>query len=319
MASCRHMKTASALAAFLLTILPSAAGAMQPQGAPTLPDGVRAMIEAAIASGDTKSIETVIRFARETHGFAGAEIDQISERWRLRVAESEAEKKREQQIALEQGGPLENWKGQVELGASRSTGRTSYVGVFGSLALDREGMRWRHKLLARAELQKGRNVVDVERIIASWQPNYKFGDRLYAFGLAQFESDPVQGYASRYTPGGGLGYALINAANAKLDVEGGPAVRYIDLVHEAAYSSVAARASLNFRWAIAPTLELKQTSALYVEEGDSNASALTTLEAQVLGPLKARFSYDVRYEDRVGSGGDSNLDTLSRATLVYSF
>ena len=312
------MKHRLALAAFLATAMPSAAHAAQNAADPALPDGVRAMIEAAIASGDTKTIEAVSRLARDTHAFAGAEIDQISERWRLRLAEAEANKKLEKRKALQEGGPFDHWKGQLELGASRSTGRTSYVGLFGSLGLDREGLRWRHKLQARAEVQEGRNVNDVERIVASWQPNYKFGKRLYAYGLAQFEADPVQGYDGRYTAGSGLGYALIDDTKARLDVEGGPAFRYIDRMDEASYSSVAARASLNFRWAIAPTLELKQTSALYVEEGDKNASALTTLDAQLFGPLKARFSYDIRYEDRLRSG-ESNLDTLSRATLVYSF
>ena len=55
-----------------------------------LPDGVRAMIEAAIAGGDAKTIDTVLRLARDTHPFAGSEIDDIQQRWRLRLAESEA-------------------------------------------------------------------------------------------------------------------------------------------------------------------------------------------------------------------------------------
>lgn len=283
-----------------------------------LPDGVRAMIEAAIASGDSKTIESVIRLARETHPLAGSQIDEIQQRWKLRVAESEAAKKKEREEALASAGILDNWKGQAEVGASRSTGKTSYLGFYGSLAFNREGLDWRHKIDARAEIQEGRNVTNTERYVASWQPNYKFGPRLYTYGLAQFESDRNQGYDQRYTLGGGLGYGILTGDKAKLDFEGGPAFRHIDPVTLPPESSVAARASINFRWAIAPTLELKQTSALYFEDGESSANALTTLDARLLGPLKARFSYDVRYEDRLGTGGGS-FDTLSRATLVYSF
>jgi len=297
--------------------LAAGAAAAQPAGGSALPDGVRAMIEAAIASGDAKTIETVIALARQTHAGAGAEIDQIAEQWRLRIAEADARKKKEQLDALAEAGPLDNWKGQVEFGASRSTGRTSYTGLFGSVAFDREGRRWRHKLHGRVELQDGRNVADVERLVASWQPSYKVGDRLYGYGLAQFESDPIQGYHGRYTAGLGFGYALIQSRTAKLDVEAGPAFRHVDNVSFEDQSSIAARASINLRWAIAPTLELKQTSALYIEESERNASALTTLDAQIYGPLKARFSYDVRFEDRLGR--DGTLDTLTRATLVYSF
>lgn len=301
------------LPALLLAVQAPAA---EPAG--SLPEGVRAMIEAAIASGDAKAIETVIRFARETHSYAGGEIDEIRERWRLRVSEAEAKQREQRQAAIADASMFDNWKGQVELGASRSTGRTSYLGLFGSLSLDREGIEWRHKVQARAELQEGRNVDDWERLLASWQPNYKLGDRLYAYGLTQFESDSKQGYDGRYTAGGGLGYGVLRGDKARLDVEGGPALRHIDPMTGSAYSTVAARASINLRWAVAPTLELKQTSALYLEEGDTNANFLTTLDARLIGPLKARLSYDVRYEDSIRSKG-SNLDTLSRATLVYSF
>lgn len=276
------------------------------------------MIDAAIASGDKKSVETVLRLARETQPLAGAEIESIAQGWQVQMAAAETEKKNEQQAALAEAGPFDHWQGQAELGASRSTGRTSYVGLFGSLELEREGLDWRHKLRARAEIQEGRNVTDVERTVAAWQPNYKFDDRLYGYGLAQVETDPVQGYDGRYTAGFGLGYALLSAANAKLDVESGPAFRHIDNIEGDPYSTVAARASLNLRWAIAPTLELKQTGALYLEDGDSNANAITALDARLIGPLKARFSYDVRYENRLRGGG-THLDTLSRATLVYSF
>jgi putative salt-induced outer membrane protein len=42
------------------------------------------------------------------------------------------------------------------------------------------------------------------------------------------------------------------------------------------------------------------------------------LDTRLIGRLKARFSYDVQYEDRKLTGHEP-LDTTSRATLVYSF
>ena len=304
---------------FVAALLLSGAQPVPEPDQPVLPAGVRAMVEAAIRGGDVKTIESVIRIARETHVSAAPEIDRLEEDWRRRTAEAQAQEQQRKQEDLAEAGALENWKGQVEVGASRSTGRSSYFGLYGSLNFNREGLDWRHKFLARAEIQKGRNVTDTERLLASWQPNYKFDDRLYAYGLTQYESDAVQGYNRRYTAGGGLGYGLIATDTADLDLEGGPAFRHIDPVAGPSESSLAARGSVNFRWAITPTLELKQTGALYFEQrGDSSASALTSLDAQVLGPLKMRFSYDVRYEDRAGTVGGW-IDTLSRATLVYSF
>lgn len=284
----------------------------------SLPQGVRAMIEAAIASGDAKAAETVLRFAKETHGEAKAEIDGIETAWRARLAEAEALKKEERREAIESAGMFEQWKGQVELGASRSTGRSDNLGVYGALGFERQGIDWRHNVTARADLQRSRGVSTTERVFASWQPSYKFGKRLYGYGLGQYEYDPIQGFDGRYTAGGGVGYQLVDAGPTRLEVEGGPAFRHTDRVGPEEYSNLATRASVNFRWTIAPELELKQTSALYLERGDSNASALTTLDARLFGPLKARISYDLRYESGEGAAPDS-LDTQSRVTLVYSF
>ena len=276
------------------------------------------MIERAIASGDAKSVEIVTKLARETNPSAAGEIDTLLTEWRVRSAAAEAQNKQERQVALAHASLLTGWKGQLELGASRSTGRASYLGAVGSISVERDGARWRNKINGRLEVQKGRNVTDVERLVASWQPNYKFDDDLYAYGLTQFESDSKQAYRRRYTVSGGLGYSVLKTPEATVDLEGGPAFRRVDEAFDAPRSSLAARASINVRWAIAPTLELKQASSFFLEAGDRNASAVTSLDAQLLGPLKARLTYDVRYEDRV-SADARHLDTLSRATLVYSF
>jgi putative salt-induced outer membrane protein len=305
-----------ALAMLLFAGAQVEAVALEPSSA-SLPEGIRRMIEAAIASGDAQAIETVLRLARETHGFAGAEIDEIEQKWKLRVTEAQKQQKEQKSAALAKAGITENWNGQVELGASRSTGRSSYFGLYGSARLEREGVEWRHKLEARAEIQEGRNVTDTSRVVGSWQPNYKIGERLYAYGLAQYESDERQGYRVRHTAGGGLGYSLQATPTARLEFEGGPAYRQVRPTLGPSQSSLAGRGSVNLNWTIAPTVELKQSSALYFEGGDSSASALTMVDATLIAPLKARFSYDVRYESGVES--ESTLDTLSRVTLVYSF
>ena len=283
-----------------------------------LPAGVAAMIERAISSGDAKAIEIVANLARETNPSAAGHIDTLLSEWRMQSAAAEAQKKQEQAAALADAGLLANWNGQLELGASRSTGRTSYLGAVGSVSVERDGKDWRHKINGRLEVQKGRNVTDVERIVASWQPNYKFDDDLYAYGLTQFESDTQQAYQQRYTVSGGLGYNVLKTATAAVDLEGGPAFRRVARAIDTPQSSLAARASINVKWAIAPTLEFKQASSFFLEPGNRNAAAVTSLDAQVFGPLKARLTYDVRYEDRL-SADATHLDTLSRATLVYSF
>jgi putative salt-induced outer membrane protein len=279
---------------------------------------VRAMIVAAIATGEAKSVELVVRLAKETHGFAAHEIDRIHQGFQTKVAATKAQEEQARVQRLEQASLLDSWKGQVEFGASRSTGNTSALGVFGALGFEREGLRWRHKLTARADLQETNGVTSSERLLASWQPRLRFDERFYTYGIAEYEYDRFQGYDNRYTLGGGGGYAAIATPTTKLDLEGGPAFRHTDYMDKPAATNVAARASLNFAWAITPTLEFKQNSSLYFEPGDSSANALSVIDAKLLGPIKARLSYDVRYESDVPAGVDE-VNTQSRATLVYAF
>ena len=276
------------------------------------------MIDAALEKGDDKVIEGVFQLARQTNPDAVAEIAALEADYRAKAA-AERERKEQERIArLAGAGLFANWKGQVELGASRSTGNSDNLGLYGALNLNREGLQWRHKLDARADIQETNGATTTERVLAAWQPNYKVDERLYAFGLAQYEHDRFLGYSSRYTLGGGAGYGVIAGERVKLDVEGGPAFRYTDAVGAGGGSTVAGRASLALKWQITPSLQFGQTGALYLEQGDSSASASTTLDTKLIGALKARFSYNIQYE-RDAPPGVKAVDTLSRATLVYSF
>lgn len=298
--------------------IPWAAMTLAAPAANALPDGVKAMIDAAIAEGKPQELATIIRLARIAHPGAASRIDEIEAtiREEREASGKGAPKKRRTELARAKAS--RDWNGQVEFGASRSTGNSRNLGLFGALQAEREGFAWRHKLAARAEIQENNNVRTTERALLSWQPSYKFHERLYGFGLAQYEYDPLLGYDNRYTASGGIGYGAIASDRVKLDLEGGPAFRFTDRITGEQDAKVAGRASLNFSWKVTPTLELKQSGAVYVEGGDSSASALTVLDTKLIGALKGRFSYNVQYEHDAPLGAKP-LDTVSRATLVYGF
>lgn len=290
-----------------------------PSPEPALSPEVRAMIDAAIAAGDRQAAATLMRYARKAAPDAAGEIDAIEQGWKRDIAAGEARAAAERAERLRAASPFQNWKGQIELGASRATGNSDNLGLYGALDLTREGLEWRHRLYARADFQTTNDVTTTDRVLASWQPNYKFGERAYAFGLAQYEHDPRAGYDARYTAGGGLGYGVLAGPRIRLDVEGGPAFRHTDATNGFDDSArLVGRASAAFKWKISPTLNLAQDAALYLEQGDSNATASTALDTTLIGALKARFSYNIQYE-RDAPPGASALNTQSRATFVYSF
>jgi putative salt-induced outer membrane protein len=279
-----------------------------------LPPEVRSVIEAAVASGDAEAVATVARFARQAHPSAAAEIEAMVQLFTTARTAREAEAARARQDALASAGMFENWTGQIELGASRSTGRTDSFGFLGGVTLERQGVDWRHRLSASGEIQETNGVRSTQRVTLSWEPRRGIGERLYAVGTAQYDHDPILGFDSRFTLGLGGGYQLIASEGARLDLEGGPAIRREDPVAGDPTSSIAARASADLRWKIRPTLELRQTGTFYLEDGNRTGRALTALDTNLFGDLGLRLSYELRYE-RAGAGAGF-LDTTSRATIV---
>jgi putative salt-induced outer membrane protein len=281
-----------------------------------LPADVRAVIEAAVASGDAQAVATVARFVRQTHPDASGEIDAIVQAFDAAKAERDRAAESARRAALASAGPLEHWTGQIELGASRSTGRTDSLGFIGAVTLERQDISWRHRLDARAELQETNNVRSTQRVTLAWEPRRALGERLYAVGTAQYDHDPILGFRHRATLGLGGGYQLIASEAARLDLEGGPALRREVPVAGDPATSIAARASADFRWKIRPTLEFRQTGTFYLEDGNRTGRAMTALDTRLFGDLGLRLSYELRYE-RAGAA-TGFLDTTSRATLLFS-
>ncbi|WP_157219788.1 DUF481 domain-containing protein [Flavisphingomonas formosensis] len=283
-----------------------------------LPPPARALIEKAISSGDPQSVAAVIKLARAMYPQGAAQIDALQAENDARIAEKAAAAARARADQLANASLLENWKGEVEVGASQTTGNSESVGAYGSLKLNREGLKWRHSVSIRADYQRTEHVTTTERMNAQYQPNYKFDDKLYTYGIAQYEHDPILGYDGRYTLGGGIGYTVVKKPTISLSFEGGPAVRYTDFVDEDRQTALAGRASMAFKWQVRPTVTIQQDAAVYFDKGNNTANSTTSIDTKLIGALKARFSYNIQYEKNAPVGTDP-VDTTSRATLLYSF
>lgn len=286
--------------------------------APHLPDAVRTMIVAAYKTGNDKTIADVVGLAKDNFPLFLDEIGHVADAQGkiLATARHEALEKEQERIA--QAGFLQIWKGELEAGASRATGSARTLGIYVSAALTRDGLRWRQKFNARIDYQRTDGQTTTERWLTAWQPNYKLSDAVYTYGLAQYEHDRFLDIDSRETAGVGIGYQAASRRNLKVTVEAGPAVRHTNFVELPSRTTLAGRASLSARWALSPTLALSQDAALFFEQTDATASSTTALETKLLGALKAKFSYNIQFE-RETPTTDRQLDTVTRATLVYSF
>lgn len=293
-----------------------------------LPPPVRAMIEAAIATGDDAKVATVVELARATNPAHIAEIDALNAVYQAKRSEERglADAKREE--AIRQAGVFENWKGRGELGGSRATGNSPSLGLSAGLDLRRDGIQWSHQLRGRVDYQETDQVVTREKYFAAYEPRYQIGETIFAYGLGQFERDSFQGFDARYAISAGVGWQALRQPGLNLSVKAGPAFRSTEFTDGTNDSRIAALMGLDFDWTIVDGVKLTQDTNLVAESGgaatifiDSRTTTLalvTGLEARLTGKLSSRFAYQVDYTSDPPAGKNST-DTISRVTLVYGF
>ncbi|MCY1671913.1 DUF481 domain-containing protein [Novosphingobium sp. SL115] len=295
-----------------------------------LPAGVAAMIDTALQAGDETSADAVVRIARLAYPVAAAAIDRRVAAWQIAqgqqansapIAPTPALPVKQPEAVFTSAmasPPTTKWTGEGELGAFANTGNAPGIGFVGGLKLLLEGENWRIGSSARADYQETSNVVTREQYRLSMEPNYQFGPKAYIYGLGQYEKDRFQGFEARYSVSGGLGYRLANDGATKINVKAGPAWRETDAIDGTRESVVAGLASVDMKMKLARGLHFSQDASAYVDAKGSTLYTLAALDSQLIGKLKARFSYMLQYESAPETGRRPT-DTTSRLTLVYGF
>ncbi|MEE8609313.1 MAG: DUF481 domain-containing protein [Sphingomonas aquatilis] len=299
------------LAPLLIGNAPVADGGQPDDTKVPIPAAIRSMLDAAIESGNDGDVSVVVKYARLADPASADAVLAIAQKWRSDRAQA-------RQTTIRQASIFDLWSGRAELGGYITTGNTDSKGGSAILDLTREGLQWRHKFHVQADYQENANITTREHYLASYEPNYKINDRLYAYGAAQYESDRFLGYYNRYSASAGAGYSAIKSPKVRLDVELGPAFRQTHFTDETRQSNIAARGTLAFNWRVLPGLSVTQNASAYVQSANSTLSGTSALNAKLIGPLSAAFSYNVQYESEPPVKS-KNTDTIGRASLVYTF
>jgi putative salt-induced outer membrane protein len=210
------------------------------------------------------------------------------------------------------------WSGEGELGAFVSTGSTPGSGFVGRLLIVAEAGRWRVATSGRIDYQKNFDAVTRNQIRLTFEPNYKFDEHGYIFGLGQYERDRFQGFTDRYSVSAGLGYNLLEGDGRKLSIKAGPAMRITQQVDGPQEQTLSAVALADLKLRLTPNLNYSQEVSTYFDAVRRTYYTLAALDSRLSSKLKARLSYTLQHEE--GAGVARNLtDTTSRLTLLYGF
>ena len=309
-------------ALILAAVVPAAPAAAE------LPQPVRAMIEAAIATGKTETVTTVAEIARTANPADIAEIDALIRPFTVaqaaRTTELAAQRLAAARVASQRG----KWSGNGQIGGFQSSGNTDTVGVTTAVTLQRLGGDLTHRFRASADYQRANGATSREQFLFSWEPRYQFSPALFVYGLTQFERNRLQGVASRYAVSGGLGYKVVDRGGLSLSVKAGPALRQTNFIGGGSDARIAGLIGLDFDWQISDAIKLTQDTNGTAEAGgqaiaiidsaNTSIDIITGLEASITDKLSARLSYSIEYDSNPPLGA-VKTDTLTRFTLIYGF
>lgn len=303
------------------------AACAQPAAA-ELPQPVRAMIDAAIATGDAAKVRTVVDLAKQTNPDDVGEIDALHGAFVAKQGEIAAAEKARKEEEIRTAGLFENWSGSGQIGAFQSSGNSDDAGVSLALNLNRQGIDWEHKVRSSIDYQRSNGRTSREQYLFAYEPRVRISPDLFAYSLAQYERSRQQGFLARYSVSGGVGYDVIDTPSLDLSVKAGPAFRRTELVGGASEDRLGGLAGLDFDWRITDRLTLTQDSNMIAETGGSatvivdssrtTLNVITGLEAKMTDRLTTRLSYAVDY-DSSRPALAAATDTLTRFTLVYGF
>ena len=293
-----------------------------------LPDAAKAMIEAAIATGDADTVEAVVGAARTAFPDDLEAIEEIWHEFReeqqvLAAAQAQAEEQEIRQASL-----FDRWSGQGQIGGFQSSGNSDEFGITAALQLEREGIDWEHRLRVSADYREQDGERSREQFLARYEPRYEINDSLFAFGLAQWDRNIRQGFTARYAVSGGLGYRVIDNDNLEFSIKAGPAYRITNRTDGTTNSRIAGLVGLDFDWDVTDSLKLTQDTNATAETGgevllitdgsNTSITATTGLEAGITDALSARLAWTLEYDSNPPAGS-LDTDTLTRFTLVYGF
>ncbi|MGY6552272.1 MAG: DUF481 domain-containing protein [Erythrobacter sp.] len=289
-----------------------------PEETSRLPAPVRALIEAALEDEDEAMVLGLLELARKTNPDSEEEIDAIKLAYRERriIEEQQAEVAKIE--AIRTAGIFENWEGRGELGGFQSAGNANVLGVTAALSLTKLGYNWRHRFNGRVDYQESNNVVRRQQYIATYEPNLRLSEGVFAFAFTQYESDQFQGFNDRYTVAAGLRYELVDDGSITLSAKAGPGWRFTDLVEGETLSELAGLGAFDLSWKIAPNITLTNNSNLILQPSNSTLVSQSGAIAKVSDKLSVRLSYTLEYNTQPPAGSVST-DTLSRVTLIYDF
>ena len=212
----------------------------------------------------------------------------------------------------------EGFSGRVALGYLATSGNSESDNLNTNFVLGWNYAPWSHRLRAAAVRATSNNVDTAEAYDLSWQSNYDFNERAYAFGRVAWAKDKFSGYDKQLRETVGYGRRFIDTERHSLDGEIGGGARQADLRDGRTQDEAIIRLNLDYTWTISDTSTFGQSLAIESGSDNTNTEAVTSLSADIFGGVALVVSYTIRSNSDVPVGLEKT-DTFTAVSLEYSF
>lgn len=216
----------------------------------------------------------------------------------------------------------QTWEATAELGYIKTSGNSDTETLNAKFKGETGYNKWTHQLELEAlrsaseDSTTGEDERSAEKYRIEVQSDYDLGERMYAFGNANWENDNFSGLNYQASIAAGLGYKVIKNDEMKLNLELAPGYRITEDESNNTEEDAIVRAAETFSWKLSKTSTFAQY--LKVEAGDSNTETRfgLSLTSKIAGDLSMKVSHDITHNSDVGTDIDKT-DRESAITLVY--
>jgi len=211
------------------------------------------------------------------------------------------------------------WSGSISLGAVATSGSTDSEATNGAIDAVLEYTVWRHKLQLRGYRASEEGETTAERYSGAWQTDYKFSERSYFFGNANYQRDRFGAFERSASVSIGVGRRFVETDSVELDAELGAGRRYQEAQGADDFDGDSiARFQSDFLWRFSDTAEFTQSIAVESGESNTTSESVTAVESQLTGALAFRLSHTIEHDTEVPPG-EASTDRITAASVEYAF
>jgi putative salt-induced outer membrane protein len=221
--------------------------------------------------------------------------------------------------ALAQKDEARLWSGQLEFGATVTSGNTDTDNFTGRFELLRSSDPWRNLLRVDGLYTTDNDVTSAQRFTVFTQQDYKFTEHDYAFHKLRYENDRFNGFDYEASSSLGYGRRLVDQAPHQLNLEIGLGFRHLKLEDSGEREdSGLLVVGGEYHWQISESAKFEQLASSEIGSDNTISRATSKLSVAINSRFNLNASYEIRHNSEV-QPDRKNTDTITAITLGYKF